>query len=77
MPFVLFLIFTFTAGPLIIWCIMHEDMLIKTEDRIIEEIRSQLAESRRKKNIRLVSCENPQPGRVVRESSTCGRGYVA
>ena len=77
MPFVLFLIFAFTAGPLIIWCIMHEDMLIKIEDKIIEEIRSQLAENRRKKNIRVVSCGNPQPERVVRESSPCNRGYVA
>ena len=77
MPFVLFLIFAFTAGPLIIWCIMHEDMLIKIEDKIIEEIRSQLAENRRKKNIRVVSCEKPQPERIVRETRPCSRGYVA
>ncbi|MBR2315580.1 MAG: hypothetical protein IKA56_02955 [Clostridia bacterium] len=77
MPFALFLIFIFTVGPLIIWCIINEDMLIEIEDRIIEDIRSQLAENRRKKNIRVVSGEKPQPKRAVRESSPCGRGYVA
>ncbi len=77
MPFVLFLIFTLTVGPLIIWGVMHEDMLIKIEDKIIEDVRSQVAENRRSKNIRVVSRDAQAPKRAVRENNPCSRGYVA
>ena len=77
MPFVLFLIFTLTVGPLIIWGVMHEDMLIKIEDKIIEDVRSQVAENRRSKNIRVVSRDSQAPKRAVRATNPCSRGYVA
>lgn len=76
MSFVLFLIFTFTVAPLIIWCLIHEDMLIKIEDKIIEDIRSQLAENKRNKNIKVVKNEKPNEVRVSGDNKAC-RGYVA
>lgn len=76
MPFVLFLIFTFTVAPLIIWGVMHEDMLIKLEDKIIEDIRSQFAENRRSKNIKVVKNEKADSLGVQR-SNNAYSGYVA
>lgn len=70
MPFVLFLIFTFTIAPLIIWGITHEDMLIKIEDKIIEDIRSQMAENRRNKKIRVIKNEKKTPSKICEDGNT-------
>ena len=77
MSFVLFLIFTLTVVPLIIWGIMHEDMLIKIEDKVVKDIRSQIAENRRNKNIKVVKDGKSEPARVSIENNVCNRGYVA
>lgn len=57
MPFAVFVIFILTVCPLILWGLFHEEMLIKIEDKIIEDIRSQIAQERRKKKIKVIKNE--------------------